>query len=250
MIALLPIFICEDNIRFREQLESIINQFVFIEELNMEIEFSTHDPLDLLAFLNSCPVRTGVYFLDIDLKHRMNGFILAQKIRQFDTMGTIVFVTTHGELAHLTFSHKISAMDYIIKDNLDKVTRRVQECIKVAIKRYSNDKNTDKKIYQIQVGEKILLFKHDDILYIEASEIPHKLVLHFKTGELEYYGKLKDVAETIPSFYRCHKSIILNPANISSINKGLKVVRFVNGDECLVSRKYLKSLMDLCDNKA
>lgn len=49
----------------------------------------------------------------------MNGFELAQEIRKFDPRGFIIFITTHAELSYMTFTYKVEALDYIIKDDID-----------------------------------------------------------------------------------------------------------------------------------
>ena len=44
----MKIFICEDDERQRENLVSIINNYIMIEEKPMEIEVATSDPYEVL----------------------------------------------------------------------------------------------------------------------------------------------------------------------------------------------------------
>ena len=80
--------------------------------------FSTSRPIHLLNEIN---FRAGyhIYFLDLEINnHSRKGLEIAQLIRQKDSYGTIVFVTTHSELAPKTFAYKVSALDFIEKTSL------------------------------------------------------------------------------------------------------------------------------------
>ena len=44
----MKIFICEDDVRQRENIVSIINNYIMIEEKPMEIEVATSDPYEVL----------------------------------------------------------------------------------------------------------------------------------------------------------------------------------------------------------
>ena len=245
---MLSIFICEDDEKQRARLEDAIKKFVFMEEMDMEIVLSTGNPNDVLNYLKENSGTTGLYFLDIDLGHEMTGIILGSKIRELDVLGKIVFVTTHGEMSLLTFAHKIEAMDFIIKDKPDEIARRVTECIKVAYKRHLNDVNLDKKMYGVKIGESVTMVDYDEIMFIEASDIPHRLLLHMDNAQMDYYGTLKEVQQAIPEFYRCHKSVVVNPKNIKEINKQTKEAEMVNGEYCLVSARAMKGLLKLLDS--
>ena len=54
---------------------------------------------------------------DIQLEADINGIKLGSEIRKYDPIGNIIFVTSHSELTYLTFVYKVSAMDFIFKDD-------------------------------------------------------------------------------------------------------------------------------------
>ena len=93
---MLNIFVCEDNAVQRQAIMQIIQNTVLIEELDMQLVLDTEDPYVLLEKVKTSQ-NTGIYFLDIDLKARMNGMKLAQQIRLFDPRGFIIFITSHTE---------------------------------------------------------------------------------------------------------------------------------------------------------
>jgi len=244
---MLSIFICEDDLAQRQKMEKIVRDYVMIEDLGLEVALITHNPQDVLDYLEDNPKTTGLYFLDVDLGHEMTGIGLAAKVRALDDLGKIVFVTTHGELSYLTFMYKVEALDYIIKDSPEGIRQRVYDCIKVAHERYLNDKNPEKKIYKVKVEDRVLAIDHDDIMFIESSDVPHMLILHLDNSQIEYYGSLREVEEAMPTFYRCHKSYVVNPRNIKEIYKSTNEVEMLNEEICLVSVRKMKGLVSLLD---
>ncbi|MGH2251757.1 response regulator, partial [Enterococcus faecalis] len=107
-----------------------------------------------------------LYFFDVDLQHELSGIALAYEIRKIDNIGKIIFVTTHSEMSYLTFTYKIEAMDYIIKDIPEEIDRRVRECIKVAHERYLSDIVSNKvKFFKVKVGDTIRSIPYDEIMF-------------------------------------------------------------------------------------
>ncbi|NVY53265.1 DHH family phosphoesterase [Listeria monocytogenes] len=130
---MLPVFICEDNRMQRERLTKYIEDYIMVEHFDMKLELSTGDPFELVSRMPTHQ-GMGLYFLDIDLgQPDMNGFELAQEIRKFDPRGFIIFITTHAELSYMTFTYKVEALDYIIKDDIDLLHDRVLACMKQAV---------------------------------------------------------------------------------------------------------------------
>lgn len=239
---MLAVFICEDDQAQRERLEMYVKNYMMIEDYDMTLALATENPEVILEYLKENPGTTGLYFLDVDLQHEMSGINLAAEIREMDDLGKIVFVTTHGELSYLTFTYKIEAMDYIIKDQSEDIQSRVQACMRIAHKRYLNDRNPEKKIFNVKVGDKIRAIDYSDIMFFESSTVPHKLLLHMENSQLEFYGSIKEVENIDDCFYRCHKSFVINRNNIKSIDKKNREVEMVNEEICLVSVRCMKGL--------
>ena len=58
---MLRIFICEDDTIQRKKLERIIQRYILIEELDMQLQLSTADPFEILTYLNEHPQTAGVF---------------------------------------------------------------------------------------------------------------------------------------------------------------------------------------------
>lgn len=240
---MLKVFICEDNNLQRESVEKVVNNIITIESLDMEIALSTHSPKDILSYLKSNKGR-GLYFLDVDLKDDINGIQLAEKIREYDPRGFIVFITTHSEICGLTFQYKVEAMDYIIKNSSLDVDSRIKECILNANKKYSIDIGDIKKNFTFKIEDRTISMEYDDIIYFETSSTIHKVIIHSINRQVEFYGKIKDIESKLDDrFYRCHRSYLINKNNIKEVNAKERKVFMINEEQCLVSSRKLKDLI-------
>ena len=179
-----------------------------------------------------------LFFLDIEIKNDVRkGLDIALEIRDRDPNAVIVFVTTHSEFMPVSFQYQVSALDFIDKELPESAFReRVTEDSFV----FTNSK----ALVQVPFS---------DLLYIETSMIPHKLVLYTMRERIEFYGKISDILKQEPRLVQCHRSFIVNPYNISSIDKEEKLVYLKNGSSCLVSRLKMRALLnivkDLHDSK-
>lgn len=245
---MLKVFICEDNNIERKKYEKIIRDIIIIENLDMEVVISTDNPNKVIEYLEENTV-SGLYFLDVDLKNEMNGIILAEKIRNYDPRGFIVFVTTHAEMSYLTFIYKIEAMDYIIKDNYLNIRNRINECILNANRKFLSKATDLQKNFTVKVDDKVISIGFDNILFFEISETIHKVIIHAKDRSVEFYSKMKDIEDKLDNrFYRCHRSYLVNKNNISQIDKNKRLIIMENGERCLISTRLLKGLINEIDN--
>lgn len=240
---MLQIFICEDNKFQKDSLTKIINDIILIENYDIGLNLSTDNPYEILDYIKNTPT-SGIYFLDINLNNNINGIQLAEKIREYDPRGFIIFVTSHAEMSYLTFIYKVEAMDYIIKDNYDNVKKRVHECIKNAHKKYKNKYFNIQKVFSTKINDKIINIDYNDILFFETSSKIHKIIIHSINRQLEFYSKMKDIENTLDDrFIRCHTSFIVNKDKIKMIDKKKRVAYMINDEKCLISTRGLKKLL-------
>lgn len=67
----------------------------------------------------------------------MNGLVLANKIREYDSRGFIIFITSHSEMSFLTFKYKVEALDFILKDHPQYLQQQICECMEHVVQKYS-----------------------------------------------------------------------------------------------------------------
>ena len=112
----LPIILCEDDIILMSHYKAIIDNWVMINDYDMQLVLATTDPEDIFLYLSKNKVTNSLYFLDIDLGKDFDGIDVAQHIRTDNEFAQIVFITSHQELAMETLKRQIAPLDYIVKD--------------------------------------------------------------------------------------------------------------------------------------
>lgn len=242
---MLRVHVCEDNKEQREKLVDLISKIIQVEEFDMEVGMVTEAPEQILTMVQE-EQSTGVYFLDIDLKSEMTGIDLARKLRDYQPRCFIIFVTTHSEMSYMTFSYKVEAMDFIIKDNYGDLKNRVHQCLVHVDQLYHEvrNKKTD-KCFSIKAGHKVQEIAYDEILYFEVSANVRKLILHTKTKSMEFSGKIKELEESLDQrFYRCHRAYIVNKNNIEDIKTEERVILLAGGEEIPMSVRMGKDLLN------
>ena len=167
---MLPIYICEDNPEQLEQIKKYVLDTIMIEELDMKLVLATSDPYEVLDQV-ALTANTGIYFLDVDLSRDINGIELADKIRKQDTRGYIVFITTHAEMSYLTFTYKIEALDYLIKDNFKETPVRIKECLMNVKDKLIQPTMDRHKYFHIESQGKVVHVEYKKILFFENQRI-------------------------------------------------------------------------------
>lgn len=242
---MLKIYICEDIEVQRDKIQQVVENIVLMEDLDMELGCVSEDPYEILEKVKETE-NVGIYFLDIELGADMTGLTLAQEIRKYDPRGFVIFITTHSEMSYMTFIYKLEALDFILKDNPDELGKRVYECILKANQRFASVHNKVQANFSVKVNEKVFTVDYDEILFFETSPNVHKIILHCKTRQMEFLGKIKEIEKEVDErFYRCHRSFLVNKDHIREIDFQKRVIYMVNGDECLISSRMMKGLKQL-----
>lgn len=237
---MLKIYICEDNQIQLNYITNIVKNYLLMELREDYFYYSTTNPYSLIEKQRQTK-GTGLYFLDIDLHSDITGLQLAAEIRQYDPRGYIVFITTHDEMLPLTFAYKVEAMDYILKEQNDLLSKRIIDCIQAAVKAEETLQAKNNQLLSIKLDNIILQINQDDIVLIESDEAPHKLVIHTTHGIKRMSGSLKVIQTSLNKcFHRCHNSTIVNIHHVISFNPEKRILMLDNGDSCPVSFRYLR----------
>ncbi len=237
---MLSIFVCEDHDAQRQTIVRIIQNTILMEELDMQLVLDVGDPYMLLDQVKTSQ-NTGIYFLDIDLNSDMNGMKLAQQIRLFDPRGFIIFITAHSELSYMTFQYRVEAMDFVLKDNPAEAKVKIRECLLNAMERYTLQTNKIHKVYTMELGGRKVSVDYDEIFFFETSRNIHKVILHAKDRQIEFYGAIKELTSILDdNFVRCHRSFLVNKNNIKEVDAKNRIIYFNNGETCLMSTRMMK----------
>lgn len=238
------IFICEDNLNQLNNFQTIINNYVMMEDLEMELTLATDNPIDILESLKEKDISNGIYFLDIDLNHEMDGLQLAQAIREYDQLGSIVFITTHAEMAAVTFKYKVEALDFIVKSSVEQIQGQMIEILKLIRERQIQG-NSRQKQFVFTSGSKTRTISIDKILFFESLPQAHKIAINTFDSQYQTYDSLSNIEKYDDSFVRCHKSFVINIDNVESIDTKNKLVKMMNGSTCLLANSRIKKIKQL-----
>lgn len=245
---MLSIYICDDIQDHILQFKNVIEHFLMFKDWDIQIIKVTTNPKDLLAILEK-QTDMGLYFLDVDLKSDINGFQLAEIIREHDPRGFIVFISTHGECSHIPYEQGIEALNYILKDDPKKVKNQIEQCLQKAYTRYIDFTSDERYHLVLKASSTTYFIKFDDIILIRTSIIPHQIEIIKKDGIFSNYGKLKDILNNLDNrFFRIHNSYIININCIKNINMKAKEIKMCDGTILPASVPNLRKFMSILNN--
>jgi|GEM_PF-238087 len=241
----LEVLICEDTTRHREIIEKIVhNHISTMASDNMQLAVSTASPYEIISHIEDHPNKNRLIFVDVDLNNELDGIHLASKVRKLDANAMIVFVTSHYEQAHLTYTYKIDAYDYIVKDGYQNVKKRVNDVIKIAYERFCENNSSDTKIYAAKVGNEVLYIPYDDIVFfVTHPTIQNRLTLVTKDGVSSVRGRIKDVASLDYRFFRCNQSYVVNTCMIKRIVKSDNELEMTNEEFIPIAPRKIPKLI-------
>ena len=207
----MDIAVCDDNLSDRE----IIRQQLSIYFSDRFIEYNIDSYENGVNLIYS--IEDGEYydiiFLDMYMD-KLNGIQVAEKLRNMNYKGKIIFLTTTSKYA--VKSYDVEASGYLVKPHdIDKISMVLDRVL-------SNYENMH--TYQIKKRNSVIQVLYSEIEYIESSN--SKCILHRTDGnEYTIYKKLNDIE------YR---------GNIAGTTKRLKVFYDkVGGDFEVVKRRLI-----------
>lgn len=164
-------------------------------------------------------------FLDIEMPV-LNGFEMLAKLKQ---QPKVVFTTAYDQYAIKAFEE--DSIDYLLKpietERLEKTVRKLQQstqqpAIPLQLETLMKQLMTKKEIktLTVKIGDRILLIKLDDIIYIEAED--KYVFLHTADGKKHLTDfTISILEEKLPDhFIRIHRSSIINSNHIKEIRRG------------------------------
>lgn len=239
---MLPIYICDDIKEELNLIKGYVIDAISSENLmdELKIEYVSTNPDDIINHLKD-NVRPSLYFLDFNLgPDAMTGLDLGVEIRDLDCRGYIVMITTYDYVAPLTFEYKVEALDFIVKDDILGTPKRIKECILKAYERFLKDEiqKADKQIKESEEEHK------NEMVVIEAMP-KHKIkVIQNDGNTLELNRSLKDIKKLLgDSFFRCHKSYIINMEYLKEIDAENRVAIMKDNTRVPISHRLMLELI-------
>ncbi|MCL2576852.1 MAG: LytTR family transcriptional regulator DNA-binding domain-containing protein [Defluviitaleaceae bacterium] len=230
------VFIYEENEHRKHLLTECVREYIIVTESDMEIAISTGNSSEIIAAIQLHRAR-GLYFLSSSEQ----GAKAAAIISQYDTNGAIIGIG-HGAW------HSEKKSGTIETESDERLFRKnVYAFLKKNYENYISDEN----LYRFKTrGNGHSSCAYDEILFFETDPTNSRwIILHTKIKKYTLVGTLNNISQELgDSFFRCHKSFVINLDNIpeeelSGIERNKGIIVMQEGAECHVSVRKSRELL-------
>lgn len=199
-----------------------------------------------MAIIKALQLLPDIVFLDVEMP-KMSGIEVAKVLKELKNSPLIVFATAYPQFAAEAF--RINAIDYLLKpydpEQLQQAIDRIEKALHLPKADELNLSDKPGRLAVESEGE-IDYVPLDSILYMYREEKVTKLITKEKAYEIRM--SLKELESQLVkfSFFRIHKSFIINLKYVRRLTpwfNGAYHVELEGIDEKLsVSRNYVKEL--------
>jgi len=231
---MISIYLCDDEESVRHQLKTALEWKIFVENYDMKVVCAASTAQALLDAAQDS--RRGVYFLDVDLKDgAWDGFTLGRELRRRDPHGTLVYITSYGDLAWKTFQYHLEAFDYIVKEG-EQTGSDAAQCLEAVHARLLDERHDPAEVFSLRTGDETRHVPLANILFFETAPKAHHVFLHTADSRLDFVGSLNDLERELGGrFVRVHRAYLAAWDKIETVDGKGNQVR-VGGRICLLSR--------------
>ncbi len=243
----------ENDKKFVLSVLIVEDEFSFATELRMLVEDLSYNCAGIIDSAEEAidaikSNRPDVILLDINLKGKMTGLQLAEKISGLKI--PILFITSFHDEATYNQASKMQMVGFLVKplNNLtlmsaiDACLSQITPSPQPEIPAIINDS------FLIKKGRVYYRIRLQDIYYIE-SDLEY---ITFYTNDNKFVtkGSLKKLSEHLLNFgfFRTHQRYVINLDKLRSINMQANLVTQNNGIKLPVSRRKRKELEALWDD--
>ncbi len=195
-------------------------------------------------------IKPDVVFLDVEMPV-MTGIECARSIQDMDPSTIIIFATAHD--AYMGDAFEVYAFDYLVKPfKVERVIQTLERAKQRLMRRYGEVPATQEQNRVRPVNGRLMLHHRNGVSFIDLKDIllvqrEDRATVLYTVGEERYItgDSLAEMEERLPkeSFFRCHKSYIINLNHIKDITpygRWTYVVRLVGTkhDALITHDKY------------
>lgn len=237
MGKLIRVLVVDDEHYSRDELKHLLGEYASVQIVG---EADSGED----AIVKSLHYQPDVIFLDVEMP-KMNGIEVARALMEFKKSPLVVFATAYPQFAVEAFRYE--AIDYLLKpydeEQLQQTIQRIEKLLSP-----SAEMEVTKPLGKlaVDVDGEIFYLEPKEIIYIYRDEKVSKIIT--ASQEFEIRTPLKELESRLfPfSFFRIHKSFLVNLAFVSRLSpwfNGAYQLEIIGRKEMLsVSRNYVKSL--------
>lgn len=236
---MLLIHVCDNDASTLSQIKKCLNNIQKNGNLPLDLIVTEQRSIDFLSKVSPVASLNNVYILDIELGQCEFGLDLACKIREFDGLGHIIFLTNYPDYLQQTFDYFCAPIAYLIKSSQEKMQVELANVLEEIYQRVtvSHLQNNKKAFIECRSGSRWHRIPLEEVLTIEYLG-NHLICINSLNQVVSFYGNMKEIIKTFPSLLRIHQSFIVNPDFIQSIDLQARNIRMTNGQTCPIGRSY------------
>lgn len=148
---MIRIYLCDDEEAVLHQLKIALEWKILVENYDMVVAHAASAAQALLDAVGDS--RRNIYFLDVDLRDGdWDGFKLGRELRRRDPHGTLVYITSYGDLAWKTFQYHLEAFDYIVKEG-EQTGSAAARCLEAVHARLLDERHDPAEVFSLRTGD-------------------------------------------------------------------------------------------------
>ncbi|UOR10376.1 LytR/AlgR family response regulator transcription factor [Halobacillus amylolyticus] len=219
-------------------------ELIFLIEHYPSVEVVGEADSGEVAIMKTIQLQPDVLFLDVEMP-KMDGMEVAKSVQELKKVPEIVFATAYSDFAVEAFRH--NAVDYLLKpfdeEQLSHTIERLEK--KLMDQGYQRKTWTPTKLAIEEDGD-IRYLDPNDILYVYREGRVTKVVGKSRSYEVNWPLKEVEARLTPFSFFRIHKSYLVNLDYIERLipwfNGAYQLELRGHKEKLSVSRNYVKNL--------
>lgn len=249
-MQLLKAYIIDDELQSQNFLHKMLQQH--FPEIEIAGEASTVE--EALKGIKQC--NPDIVFLDIQIKNE-TGFDLLKQLHKINF--NLIFTTAFDRYAIKAF--RFNAIDYLLKpivaeeliEAVNKVkqkTATAQAASKQQVEQLYDDLLNPKKVHDkiaVPTNDGFVVINVNDIVYCHANSNYTEFYFNDKKTIVSSYSlKQYDDLLTPQSFFRTHRSYLINLKHVQKYRRGIGgEIVMSNGDEVELSRNNKEAFLEL-----
>lgn len=211
----LDVLIVEDSLSYSLELERLC------EELGFNVVDTVED--SGTAFDTIFSESPDLILMDIDIKGKLNGIEIGQKIKHLDI--PILYITSYSDQLSMRMASSTNIAGYLVKPVMkNKISQVLKE---IVVKNFGVEKDGDAKLVSKPDNVKSLFVQEngqykkielDHVVYINSEDNYCRLKLQDGSNYLMRItlSEIERMTENL-GFFRCHRGYVINKSMITSI---------------------------------